>query len=577
MTASSPERRDALGILVERAFSLRHAALRQVPFTVVFFIVLAFGVLPEGDVRNTSATVIATVLTVVNQVLAVALPWRKLPFIVQMVLPVTQLVALLLLEVGTGRLVTVPLFLVIVGFAIFPGFWALALSLVATIVSVVLVFEVSSPRVPGTSVAVVMSTALFVVIGVHGVTGRLRSQRETVGALQRRQEATIEELRESRDANARSAERWRESGKLWRGLIDAATGNAIIATDGDGRIEQFNPGAERLLGYPAETAIGMDISQMYDEKELTGELDQRRLPHGSDGRRIVLTGDVALTGTAVGQWTFRCRDGELRPVQVTVSRRPDLDNGVLGGYLFVATDLTQQREAERLQDEFVGLVSHELRTPLTSVVGYLDLLRSDPDGLTEEQEGYVDSIDRNSKRLLRLVEDLLLSVQVSAGRFSLVMEDIDVAQVARQAVDTVRPAAGAAGVELSLDTDDVIPLRADPVRVGQLIDNLLTNAVKFTLRGGNVTVAVHSGSDDQGRSTVTIAVRDTGIGIAPDELERLTEQFYRARSARSRRIRGIGLGLSIVQAIVDAHHGHLSVTSELGKGTTFTVVIPSAA
>jgi signal transduction histidine kinase len=231
--------------------------------------------------------------------------------------------------------------------------------------------------------------------------------------------------------------------------------------------------------------------------------------------------------------------------------------------------VTSEREASRLQDEFVSLVSHELRTPLTSVLGYLELLTDGTDPLTDEQREYLTVIERNARRQLRLVGDLLLSAQVDAGRFSIAPHRIDVADIVHASVEAATPVADAAGVRLEASAVPT-PLDGDPVRLAQAVDNLVSNAIKFTPSGGTVRVGVAPNASTGG----DIVVADTGIGIPPDELSQLTTRFFRASTATRRAIPGVGLGLSITKAVIDAHGGELTITSTLGEGTTFTIALP---
>jgi signal transduction histidine kinase len=228
------------------------------------------------------------------------------------------------------------------------------------------------------------------------------------------------------------------------------------------------------------------------------------------------------------------------------------------------------RELDRLKDEFVALVSHELRTPLTSITGYLELVLDDPE-LSDEHRRFLDVVDRNADRLLRLVSDLLLVAQIESGKLALDPGDVDLTDLATQSVEVLRPAADARSIDLRLDIDPVPTLQGDPARLGQLLDNLVSNAVKFTEPGGQVVVALGAAGDD-----VVLAVSDDGIGIPVAEQRRLFDRFYRASTAQDRAIEGTGLGLTIVHAIVQAHGGTIDVASDEGKGTTFRVRLPVA-
>lgn len=380
-------------------------------------------------------------------------------------------------------------------------------------------------------------------------------------------------LRESGEEPARTSENLRSVIELPLGLVEAATEHAIIATDAKGAIEIFTRGAESMLAYARADAVGTSIERLYDPAQVHASLAEEGLADTEEGRLQVLVGGAGPGQPAVREWNYVRSDGIRVPVEVTVTRPSATEQGVEPGYLFLATDVTRRREAERLQEEFIGTISHELRTPLSSVLGYVELLGADQT-LTEEQRRWADAIERNATRLLRLVEDLRISVQVSAGTLRVSPEAVDLATAVRSAARDIDPVAEAAGVRLELEAPKQVIVRADPARLNQAFENLLSNGIKFTRRGGTVTIAAHEGMLADGAPAGVVTVRDDGTGIAPEELDRLTEWFYRSRTARDRRIRGIGVGLPIVKAISDAHRGTLDVESALGEGTTFTLTLP---
>jgi signal transduction histidine kinase len=225
-------------------------------------------------------------------------------------------------------------------------------------------------------------------------------------------------------------------------------------------------------------------------------------------------------------------------------------------------------EADRLKDEFVALISHDLRTPLTSIMGYLELVLDDHN-LSEEQRGYLSIVDRNADRLLHLVNDLLFVARLEAGQLDLHPSELDLAAVVRQSVAEAEPRAAARGVELACEAADVPALKADKGRMFQLLDNLVSNAIKFTPEGGDVRVSLA-----RVNGFVRLEVADNGIGIDADEQQRLFERFFRASTASDQQIPGTGLGLYIARAIVEAHDGSISVESVPGEGTSFRIDLP---
>jgi signal transduction histidine kinase len=243
---------------------------------------------------------------------------------------------------------------------------------------------------------------------------------------------------------------------------------------------------------------------------------------------------------------------------------------VEGAHRLVKEQNEQLRAADRLKDEFVALISHDLRTPLTSIMGYLELTMDDTE-LTDEQRGYLEVVERNSQRLIHLVNDLLFVARLEAGQLELDRKDLDLAAIVRQSAEEAKPRARAKRIELTCEAGDLATVSADKGRMFQLLDNLVSNAIKFTPEGGEVHVRVSRSAE-----SVWIELRDTGIGIAHDEQEQLFERFFRATTARDEQIPGTGLGLYIARAIVEAHGGQIAVESEPGAGTLFRIELPLA-
>jgi CheY-like chemotaxis protein len=228
--------------------------------------------------------------------------------------------------------------------------------------------------------------------------------------------------------------------------------------------------------------------------------------------------------------------------------------------------------ASRLKDEFLATLSHELRTPLNAILGYARMLRA---GLMQppQQHRAVETIERNAMALTQIVEDVLDVSRIVSGKIRLHVQPLNLAEIVGHAVEAVGVAAQAKGVTLDLQVDaPVVRLSGDPDRLQQVIWNVLSNAVKFTNRGGRVDVAVR-----QGDGRVDLIVRDTGSGIAPAFLPHIFERFRQADSGISRETGGLGLGLSIARQLVEMHGGTITAESEgPGKGSTFRIALPVA-
>nr|WP_239523418.1 ATP-binding protein [Geodermatophilus normandii] len=340
-------------------------------------------------------------------------------------------------------------------------------------------------------------------------------------------------------------------------VLDAITEQSVVGTDRDGVVRVWNPGAERLLGLPrADVVRRRRITDFHLPEELGGR-----------GLAAVVAA-AAEHGSDVRDWTYVAADGGRRTVSVAVTPRAD-DDGCSAGWTFVGTDMTGVRAAERLKDQFVALVSHELRTPLSAVLGWLEVVLDDP-ALDGGHRRSLDIVTRNAHRLERLVGDLLFTAQVEAGRFVLTPGEVDLRDLVAAAEESARVTAAAAGVTLTAHlpaSGPVVP--GDAVRLAQAVDNLVSNAVKFTPRGGRVELAVEAGD-----AAASVHVRDTGIGIPAAEQQRLGERFVRAASARRAGVPGVGLGLSITRAIATAHGGRLELAGTEGRGTTATLVLP---
>jgi signal transduction histidine kinase len=227
--------------------------------------------------------------------------------------------------------------------------------------------------------------------------------------------------------------------------------------------------------------------------------------------------------------------------------------------------------ADVAKDEFVSTVSHELRTPLTSIRGFVELMLDESgDPLTEQQRGFLATVQRGSNRLERLVNDLLLTAQLQAGHLDIQKTHEDLVKIVRESVESAQAQASIKELQLNLvSLSASIEVEADGVRLAQAVDNVISNAIKFTPEGGRVQVELTQDGD-----RVSLTVTDTGMGMTAADVERLFEPFFRTDSAGE--IQGTGLGLPIVKAIIEAHDGLISVTSKPEVGTSLVISLPLA-
>jgi len=451
-------------------------------------------------------------------------------------------------------------------------------AIVGTVQAITVGFAVSGslPETASDWFACVIATILATLTAaiVNELSSQSRKQIRAINSLaedkERMLQRTVEYAAQLQDSEAR----FRAYDRMFRGVWSAVTEQSVIGTDVTGLIDAWNPGAAKILGPNAQdTEDKRYIFDFHVGEELENRARELNYP---PGETVLNPGFSALVESArLGnaesrEWSYVRDDGSLVPVQLSVTKRVD-EAGVTVGYLFVASDVTQAREVSRLKDEFVGLISHELRTPLSSILGYLELMRDDEDNpLSPEHIKYLGVAERNAHRLLRLVGDLLFTAQVDSGKFALDAHDLVLDEIISAAVESARPAADAAGISLlELLPDRMAVVHGDALRLGQAVDNLVSNAIKFTPRGGTVTIAL----DCTERGAV-VTVRDTGMGIAASELDKLFSRFFRASTATKNAVPGVGLGLTITKAIVTAHHGEMGVESEEGVGTCFSLTLP---
>jgi PAS domain S-box-containing protein len=346
----------------------------------------------------------------------------------------------------------------------------------------------------------------------------------------------------------------------------------LAAYIGDGDHDRgpawVSPQIETITSYSAAEWISTpgllaEVVHLEDKERVLAEMQRAKESHGSrdlEYRMVRRDGSVVWVHDSA---VIVVEDGKRFArgfvVDVTARREAELE---------LERQNDQLRQLDRLKDEFIALVSHELRTPLTSIRGYLELIGEDTN-LTEEQTRFLDTIDRNAQRLQRVVGDLLFVAQVEAGKLSLEDGVVDMNAVAEEAVLAAQPSAATKSIELTVELDELPGILGDRARLAQVLDNFISNAIKFTPTGGRVTVATRVLPGE-----VEILVSDTGMGIPANEMPLLFQRFFRAERATVGAIPGTGLGLAIAKAIVTGHGGRIRVESEDGAGTTFRLILP---
>jgi two-component system, cell cycle sensor histidine kinase PleC len=271
-------------------------------------------------------------------------------------------------------------------------------------------------------------------------------------------------------------------------------------------------------------------------------------------------------------------DGAAPYDRVPGRNRPGQSNGIHVSKSPVTPGdaATEFRLASDATMDFLANVSHELRTPLTAILGFTEVIASGMDGpVTPSQAADLATIQASSRHLLELVDDLIDIAAIESGRIELLREPVDVGRIVREAAEDTRPLAGEKGISLVVNAPAApIVASVDPSRLRTIALNLLSNAVKFTPSGGRVQVTVaptSSAAGGGGRHAVEIRVRDSGIGIAPEDLERIFDRFVRVAGPS---VAGTGLGLAIARELARLHGGDLTVESTVGIGSTFTVRLP---
>ncbi len=343
--------------------------------------------------------------------------------------------------------------------------------------------------------------------------------------------------------------------------------DGLVVLDRNRRITSLNPAAERMLGLVEADVLGWSLDDGARDARFE-PLAQICRPEPSDGDAI--HHPALLDADEPGGMPEVVIDNPApRVLKVLSSPIEDVDDRERGE-IKVLHDVTREHELDQMQRDFVSTVSHELRTPLFSIKGFIELILRGKVPDPEVQHEFLTRAAEQANQLSAIVSDLLDTSRLEAGRLELAKSSVNLAQIARDAVTRLESVASSREVSLDFSAAPGLPqVSGDARRLGQVVTNLVGNAIKFSPPGSSVHIRCEATD-----SMVTVRVIDHGVGIPREALPRLFNKFYQVDSSATRRVGGTGLGLYISRRIVDAHGGHIEVESQVGKGSVFSFSIP---
>ncbi|MCZ6676432.1 MAG: ATP-binding protein [Candidatus Poribacteria bacterium] len=354
-----------------------------------------------------------------------------------------------------------------------------------------------------------------------------------------------------------AVEKLTEEEKKMTAIVNSLT-EGLILVDSGNRVLHINPAAEYLLNVSADD-IGKDFTQLIQNEALIRTLKENQL-------------QISLNKPVTSDVTFNHNDEKL---VLRVFASPFLDeSGSALGTVYVFDDITREKEIDQMKSDFISLVSHELRTPLTSIIGFVSFILDGRAGqINEKQQNSLARVQRQSKRLAALINNLLDISRIESGRIQMREEPISPLEIATQRLEEIRPQADEKSIQLNLIAPDSLPrIIGDEERIGQVFTNLIGNAIKFTPNNGQVVLKLTVDG-----ALLHVEVIDTGPGIPVEERQNVFDKFYQMSDIHTRQQGGSGLGLSITKNIIEAHGGTLWIDDgDRGKGSNFQFVLPLA-
>jgi PAS domain S-box-containing protein len=343
----------------------------------------------------------------------------------------------------------------------------------------------------------------------------------------------------------------------------SSIGDAVVAVDENRRVTFINQAALNLLGYTAEEVIGKiygrDVPQVVDEQGNQLPADQRSIGKAWSTRQKYYA----------SYYYYTKKDGSKFPVGITAA--PIITNDQITGAIVVFRDITKEKEIDRMKTEFISLASHQLRTPLSAIRWYVEMLiDGDAGELNPEQKEFAHNIQVSTDRMIELVTALLNISRIESGRIIIDPQPTNLGDLVREVTKEVELKLQTKKHHLIISVNDHLPLiNLDPKLIRQVYLNLLTNAIKYTPEGGEISIMI-SKKDDQ----VVSQVSDSGYGIPEKEQHKVFQKFYRGQNVIKVETDGTGLGLYLVRAIIESSNGKIWFKSAEGKGTTFWFSIP---
>ncbi|MCX6563091.1 MAG: response regulator [Candidatus Aminicenantes bacterium] len=331
--------------------------------------------------------------------------------------------------------------------------------------------------------------------------------------------------------------------------------DGVLVTNLERQLVLWNAAAVKMLRLSGTDEPGRPLSHYV------------KAPSINEALQNVLSSKDA--GLAMISQEIRLEDPELVLMAQMAPVRDEA--GTLLGAVTVLRDITKLKEIEKIKSQFVSMVAHELRSPLAAIEGWLDVVLSGAAGDDErKKEAWLERAKERAHSLLALVNDLLEISKIEAGKVALKMESVQVADIIRKLVDFLKPEADRKALSFTIQMPEALPtVQADVQDMEKLFTNLISNAIKYNVDKGSVTIEATVDAQYVG-----FHVRDTGIGMAPEHLPRIFDDFFRIEDKRTSKISGTGLGLTIAKKIVDSHFGHLEVKSRPDQGSTFSVYLP---